>query len=373
MRTKRTKKRNWLPHSRRPGPKRWIVRHCRNAHPHVCEYFVRKHGFSDLCRLPRDSGSKSKVAHFRDLIVDLIYVLRNLRSIRDAREIIAIGPMAVTIALLLKLGLLPSCRRMYWFGLFIHNPRWLRFLRYPFRILDSRGIQYVLFSEFEKTLYTKWLSLRENRMCYVPYGDLSEQKVCQEAGVNVVKEIEEKGFFFSGGYSNRDYISLIETFKNLPYKLVIVCSRLNTEVDESTVPPNIKVLRDVPSELFDAYVRASKACIIPIAHNTGAAGQSCLLRYMKNRKVIVATDTRIVREYITNGVSGILVKDNGRSMAMAVRAVATNGETYRSYADAAYERFVNSFSREAIARRLEEMMNQGIEDRDDGCRHVVSM
>jgi glycosyltransferase involved in cell wall biosynthesis len=281
--------------------------------------------------------------------------------------------MAVNITLLLKLGLLPSCRRVYWFGLFIHNPSWLRFLRYPFRILDSREIDYVLFSDFEKELYSMWLSLSGHRMLYVPYGDLSEQKVSQEARVDGVKEIEGGGFFFSGGYTNRDYISLIETFKDLPYKLVIVCSRLNTEVDESVIPPNIKVLRDVPSEFFDAYVRASTACIIPIAHNTGAAGQSCLLRYMKNRKVIIATDTGIVREYITNGVSGILVKDNHASMAMAVRAVATNGETYGSYADAAFERFVNIFSGEAITRRLDEMMNQGIEDHNSGCRHVVPM
>jgi glycosyltransferase involved in cell wall biosynthesis len=193
-------------------------------------------------------------------------------------------------------------------------------------------------------------------MYYVPYGDLSDQAIPQEKSVVPLGDLEEGEFFFSGGYSNRDYVSLIEAFRDLPYNLIIVCSKLNTEINELAIPPHIKILRDVPSEMFDAYVRASRACIIPIAHDTGAAGQSSLLRYMKNGKIIIATDTGIVREYITNGVSGILVGDNRGAMAKAVRAVASNDVVYKAYADAARERFVNLFSGEAIARKLDEMI-----------------
>jgi glycosyltransferase involved in cell wall biosynthesis len=373
MRKNTMEKGYWLPNSGTRTSKRLIVRHCGNAHPHICDYFVREHGFSDLCRLPYDSGSKSKAAHFKDLVVDLIYALRNLKRIRAARETIAFGAMAFNIALLLKLGLLPACQRVYWFGLFIHSPRWIRRLRGAFRILDSARIQYVLFSNFEKALYAKSLSLNENRMFHVPYGDLSEEKIPVDAGVSIVKELGEDEFFFSGGYSNRDYPSLIQTFQNLPYKLVIICASLNTEVEESLVPPHMQVLRDVPSESFDAYVKASKACIIPIANDTGAAGQSCLLRYMKNRKIIIATDTGIIREYITDGVSGILVKNNHEAMAMAVREVEANVGNYRRYADAAYELYVQYFSGDAIKRRLDQMINQRVEDDGDRYRQPAAM
>ena len=292
------------------------------------------------------------------MIVDFIYVLRNMGRIRESHEIIAIGPMAWSIALLLKTKLLPSCTRVYWFGLFIHNPRWLRFLRPAFRFLDSNKIRYVLFSDFERLLYGEALLLLDNRMFYVPYGVLSGQRTLLCAKAHGSMELEEKRFFFSGGYSNRDYLSLIKMFSVLPFKLVIICAALNTEVEETKVSPNIKVLRDAPSEVFDAYVKSSCACIIPIAHNTGAAGQSCLLRYMKYRKIIIATDTGVIREYITDGVSGILVKDNNEAMARAVGAVDANIESYQSYADAAYERFTRVFSGEAIERRLDEMLRQ---------------
>jgi len=360
MRTNRKEKSCLSLNSTNQKFKRLIVRHCGNAHPHYCEYFKRIHGFSDLCRLPRDPCGKSKLAHLRDIVFDFIYILKNQKRIREAREIIAIGPMTLGIALLLKLNRLPLCIRVYWFGLFIHDPRWIRFAGYIFRILDSKRIHYVLFSNFEKTLYHQSLYLNNNRTFYVPYGDLSKQKIPQRSEVHAVKEINEGPFFFSGGGSNRDYLSLIETFRALPHKLIIICSSLNTEVDESVVPSNVTVLRDVPSETFDAYVIASKACIIPIANNTGAAGQSCLLRYMKNKKIIIATDTGIIREYVTNGVSGILVKDNKEAMAKAVRALAANIEDYRGYADAAFERFVKVFSGEAIERRLDNLIEQDI-------------
>lgn len=337
--------------------KRLIVRHCRNAHPHLCDYYLRTHSFGDLCRLPYDSGIKSKVAHFRDLIIDLIYLLRNLRRIRQAQEIVAIGVMACNVALLSKLGLLPSCRKIYWFGLFIHSPLWLRILRPALRALDSVKIHYVLFSKFERPLYARLLSLDEGRLVYVPYGDL-RAATKEKATANASEVVKDVDFYFSGGLSNRDYLSLIEAFKSLSYNLVIICSPLNTEVNESILPANIKVLRGVPSETFDAYVRASKACIIPIAHDTGAAGQSCLLRYMKNRKIIIATDTGIIREYIEDGVSGILVRDNGESMAKAIRAVNANFEQYRSCAVAAYDRYVKFFSGAALAHKLDQLLER---------------
>jgi glycosyltransferase involved in cell wall biosynthesis len=336
--------------------KRAIVRHCANAHPHICDYLVANHGCDDICRLAQDSGTKSKLAHLRDLLLDFAYALKNLRRIRNAEVIIALGPMAPNIAMLLKLGLLPSCRKVFWFGLFVHDPRWLQLLRPAFRFLDSPKIQYVLFSTFEKTLYTASGLLPADRLFYVPYGDLSRLDDLPSTGRQVTGR-QDEDYFFSGGYSNRDYASLIEIFRALPYKLVIVCSILNTEVTAATLPPNVRVFRDLGSSEFDGYLRASKACLIPIAHDSGAAGQSVLLRCMRNRKVIIATDTGIVREYVTDGISAILVANNQGAMAEAVCAVAeARDETYSKYAEAAYDRYRSEFSGLATARKLDEMV-----------------
>jgi glycosyltransferase involved in cell wall biosynthesis len=191
----------------------------------------------------------------------------------------------------------------------------------------------VLFSQFERRLYAESLRLTDDRMSYVPYGNLNDSEP-DDPSAPLLHGLREGEFFFSGGYSNRDYLSLIEVFGELPYELVIVCSALNTEISESNLPANIRVLREVPSGVFDSYVKAARACIIPIAHDTGAAGQSCLLRYMKHRKIIIATNTGIIREYVQDKTSGILVKDNRSAMRDAIRAVATTFPTRRQPANA---------------------------------------
>jgi glycosyltransferase involved in cell wall biosynthesis len=43
---------------------------------------------------------------------------------------------------------------------------------------------------------------------------------------------------------------------------------------------------------------------------------------------------------------------------MAIRAVAANSDAYRSFAEAAYERFVKFFSGEAIERRWDDLIEQ---------------
>src|SRR5262249_43209485 len=93
------------------------------------------------------------------------------------------------------------------------------------------------------------------------------------AQVDLETETKIRGadYYFAGGYSNRDYATLISTFSGLRESLVIICSKLNKDVNEESLPKNVTVLRDVPGEKFDAYVRQAKACILPLKHDTGAS------------------------------------------------------------------------------------------------------
>lgn len=350
---------------------RLIVRHCGNAHRHMCRYLVDQHGFEDLCRLPVDPGSKSKLAHLQDLAGDMIYALRNLPRLRGAREIVSTGPMAAAVACLLKLGLLPHCRHVWWLGLFIHSPRWLRLLRPGFRLLDSRRMRYLLFSEFEKALYVRSLGFDLDRLLHVPYGDMSPQQSAPDEKVTRQLAAARETFFFSGGATSRDYPALIQVFRQMPYKLVIICGSLNTDVPTSGLPTNITILRNVPFSNFEAYAQASLACVVPIAYDTGAAGQSVLLSHMQQRKIIIATNTGIIREYLQDGVSGWLVENNRAALAAAVQQVATHPGDYHHYGDAAYARFQACFSRQAIARRLDELVRQHMPSSDERPQETV--
>ena len=110
-------------------------------------------------------------------------------------------------------------------------------------------------------------------------------------------------------------------------------------------------------ETFDAYVRNAKACIIPLKHDTGASGQSVMLRLMRNRKTIIATDFGSVRGYIVNGKSGLLVADIERDLPAIVAGLERDPAAAKSLGKAAYERYCEYFSLaaggEALGRILE--------------------
>ena len=55
---------------------------------------------------------------------------------------------------------------------------------------------------------------------------------------------------------------MVEAFRSIPAKLVIVCSRTNLEeLQETNLPPNVDVMCDVSIAAFDDYIRGAKAGI----------------------------------------------------------------------------------------------------------------
>jgi glycosyltransferase involved in cell wall biosynthesis len=91
---------------------------------------------------------------------------------------------------------------------------------------------------------------------------------------------------------------------------VIVCSESNwQELRHLSLPFNVSVMRDVPSDVFETLLRGAKSGIIPLKRDTGASGQSVALALMRNSKSVIATDAGALREYVEDGVSGFLLRN----------------------------------------------------------------
>ena len=146
-------------------------------------------------------------------------------------------------------------------------------------------------------------------------------------------------------------------FRQLSKILIIVCSRLNKDVPDRSLPENVIVLRDLPSEQFDAYVRQAKACIVPLKHDTGASGQSTLLRYMRNKKAVIASDMSGVRPFIENGVSGYLIRDMSRELPEVIARIEADPLLALAMGQAGYERYATYFSRTAVSNSLRQLLH----------------
>ena len=333
--------------------KRILVQPGRNAFPDMSAYISEHFGF-ELLQLSdyEIHRAQSKWAHLRGLIWQSFDLIRSLGRLQRCRVIIAIGPISYLIKLLKCLRLM-RYEQSFCLGWHVRSPRWFPVFR-ALSKLDSGGDHYIVFSEWEIGLYHANLGIAAERMHFLPYGDWSGSAVPAD---DTAPTAGEGGYYFAGGYSNRDYPALIAAFHHIPAQLLIVCSALNKELDAIDVPPNVTILRDLPGDQFDAYLRDAKACIIPLKHDTGASGQSVMLRLMRNRKAIVATDFGSVRGYIVDGESGLLVKDLERDLPAVIDDIEHDPQFAAAMGAAAYERYCRYFSLaaggEALGRILE--------------------
>jgi len=186
------------------------------------------------------------------------------------------------------------------------------------------------------------------------YGDWGSG----HAQVDLETEAKMQGadYYFAGGYSNRDYATLISTFSGLRESLVIICSKLNKDVDEESLPKNVTVLRDVPGEKFDAYVRQAKACILPLKHDTGASGISTLLRYKRNGKLCIVTNRSCAPDYVEDRVSGYVVRDMSRELPEVIAQIEANPELAVALGEAGRERYAARYCRTTVSLSLKEFL-----------------
>ena len=97
-------------------------------------------------------------------------------------------------------------------------------------MLDTEHDHYLIFTAKEIWLYSLKLGLNAKNLHPLPYGDWQ-----REIRPELLPPIQMiRGYYFAGGYTNRDYGSLISAFRNRSEMLIIACAHLNTEISRSS-------------------------------------------------------------------------------------------------------------------------------------------
>ena len=327
----------------------FIIRHSANGYAAICDYLVQTRSFQDIAFVAEATSIKPNWALLVELIFDTVRLVWHVAEFRNANIIFTIGYLALPLQLLAKLRII-RCRRLVWFGLFLHSPRAFTLFRRLLQIVSVEQVRYIVFSRSEPELYSRELNIPLSRIYYMPYGAVDNSVELPDSPDSP----PEKPYFFAGGASNRDYVTLIRVFSQLDDELIIVCSESkNRDILSIDLPSNVHVITDVSSRQFDDYVRNATACILLIKHNTGAAGQSVLLRYMKYGKAIIASDTDVISEYVVPGTSGILIRNPLTELPDSIRRMATSPGDRERLGEQARTRYRTVFARDAVLRGLQ--------------------
>lgn len=212
-------------------------------------------------------------------------------------------------------------------------------------------LKIVVFSRPEIKLYADSFGLKENSFIYVPYGEWDRNRK--------LLETRDEGYCFSGGYANRDFVTLVERFQNRSWPLIVAASRENTDlvqyVEQHTVSNNIKIYWDIPADEFNRLLRCSHTVIMLMKYNTGASGQIVVLTALEYGKLVVASYTDVIDEYVKNDVTGLILQDKSQEsldQAMDIVFSENMAERCRKLAQAGHKYYRDTFSYEAIEAYL---------------------
>ena len=328
-----------------------ILREVRKAYEIPCRCLREHAGFKILDMLPRDETPiQSKGAWLRQGLQASGRLLLHLGSVREADELVLVGNyMSLFCVLLNKLHVLHP-EGLYWWGFQIRGAESQEKLRRVLRLLYAKNLRFVVFSAYERALYQERMGLPGEAVLYQPYGDW------KDTDLERARQMAECGdYYFSGGYSNRDYGALLRAWEHIDRRLIVIGSKNNADLYAYTqhpTNPNVEVLLDTPPEVFDGYLNGARACVLPFKSNTGASGQTVALKCMIVEKPVISARIDAMAEYIRDGETGFLLDDFERELPAVIERLERDPALYARMVKAQTALFESSFSYPVITEHL---------------------
>jgi glycosyltransferase involved in cell wall biosynthesis len=169
-----------------------------------------------------------------------------------------------------------------------------RLMRHAFKEVQQLSVH----SSMERDLYSRYFDIPKDRISLrlwsIGIPDVSPDYPLQEGR-----------YVSSIGGNGRDYRTLLGAAGRLPDVSFVLVVRPES-VASLEVPPNVKVMVDVPFEEAMNIMRHSAFTVLPLSGSTVPAGHVTLVCAMHLAKAVVATDSAGIYDYVRSGHNGVL-------------------------------------------------------------------
>ena len=158
----------------------------------------------------------------------------------------------------------------------------------------------------------------------------------------------------------RDYPTLLRAVAPLDAR--VVCVALPRNVERLELPPNVEIRERIPyAELRDLYRRAAVAVVAlrsaTFPFGSEGSGVSAMLEAQASATPLVATDRPIVRDYLRDGETALVVPpEDPDALRGAIQRVLDDPGLARSLAEAGRDRVEEHFTMADMAGRLAPLM-----------------
>lgn len=155
----------------------------------------------------------------------------------------------------------------------------------------------------------------------------------------------EEKYFLAAGRSNRDYEFLRDAWSD-KNNLKIVC-----DTCKDTDTTHIKYLKNCYHKEFMQELSNCYAVIIPLQDEKISSGQLVILQAMMLKKPVIVTRNDTVKDYIVDGVDGIIIEKDRKALEAAINKLQ-EPEVYNTIAENARKSFEEKFSLYAMGLRI---------------------
>jgi glycosyltransferase involved in cell wall biosynthesis len=178
------------------------------------------------------------------------------------------------------------------------------------RMIDGPNVHYAVLSRHELETFPRVWGVDPGRVHFTPFCATARELPELPSGEGVL----------ASGNSLRDYRALVKAAPQIEARLTLA-TRLRLP---ETGAGNIEHRFMSPKE-HEARVRGSAVVVVPLLAGTDrSAGQQTYLNAMGLGKPVVVTDAPGVRDYVTDGETGLVVPNEPRALADAVNRLLTD-------------------------------------------------
>ena len=198
----------------------------------------------------------------------------------------------------------------------------------------------IVFSSGERELYARQLDLPLERIVFVPFHTNILEPAALPAGT----------YGFAAGRSLRDYKTFFAAVEDLPQQFIVVADRAS--VAGLARPANVELHCDIPRKKYLELLEGAQYVVVPLKAEFRSTGQVVVLEAASLGKPVIASNVVGVRDYITDGVDGLLVPPGDpAALRAAIQRVASDPALSSELAAHALQRVLAGHTFDQFAER----------------------